>query len=264
MLMKWLLILMAAIAPLNPLSGTDANCTHPPVPPLLTDYNSHIKYADDSFYMSKFRLRKLGLGKYVDLMRNCPIEDPFDYSIRNSDPENPGYYFQYPWCAINIDLSSIVTVDEIDYVETLLSAFISDDYYTQTLGDSIENVYLNDLERQEFFFDARLNDIQFRFSGWYGKFGHIFVLTDYNSVDGFIEMAQKFYKLPKLDKSKVSFSENIEKNTGYRDFFYSYDDSEAGFRLYGYPNTKRKREEGTLIHYHDHVILDLTVYPEEE
>ena len=112
----------------------------------------------------------------------------------------------------------------------------------------------------EFFFEADINNIRFRFSGWYGKFAHIFVFTDFDSKEGFIEKANQYFNLPEMDINKVS----LDKDTDSPDYFYSYDNRNADFKLVAYPFLKRKIEEGKSAYSIDGAVLDLTIYPEEK
>jgi len=108
-----------------------------------------------------------------------------------------------------------------------------------------------------------MNNTRLRFSGWYGKFAHIFVFTEFDSRQSFIKQAERFFKLPSLELGNVSYDEERVYDK-WNDFFYSYDDKDAGFKLYGYPYLKRRASEDSIDYYYDAVILDLTVYPGEE
>ena len=223
-------------------------------------YDPFRKYCDDSVYISKFRLTKLGLGNYVRQMHNCSSGEPFFKAIRNDNPENPGYYFQYPYGTIAGNDILAPSSEERDFIATLMPNYLLSKYYSTSLLDSIENRYLQEIKRMEFFFEADINNTRFRFSGWYGKFAHIFVFTDFDSKEGFIKKASQYINLPELDISKVSFNEDTDSP----DYFYSYDDPNAEFKLVAYPFLKRKIKSGKAIYSTNGTILDLTVYPEEK
>jgi hypothetical protein len=211
-------------------------------------------------YINDFRLKKLGLGSYViDVNKNCSASALFSYK-RTNDPQNPGDYFEYPTAYSNPAVDSADTI----FIKGLLLKYLKPEYFSENMLDSIENVYLVDLGRKEFFYQVQSAGTRFRFSGWYGKFAHIFVFTDFDSKAGFIEKAQEFCNLPPLDINKVSFDENTDK-FNVHDFFYSYDDPESDFKLYGYPDLHCSSDEKTGLKCScDYVILDLTVYAEEE
>jgi len=259
MLVKWLFILIVVVAPLNSLPG---NCQHPPRPPFRDKY-THEKYKEDVLILNTFRLHKLGLGYYADLAENnkySAVDTDFLNTIRNNDPDNPGNYFYYPLGSI-----SVVNVDSTDivFLEKILSKYLNFKFYNISILDSIENIYLNKLNRKEFFFEAIVNDTRFRFSGWYGRFVHIFVFTEFDSKSDFINKAQRFFDLPYLEPDEVSYDEEIVYDK-WHDFFYSYDDKDTGFKLFGYPYLKTRAVDDSVDYFIDGTILDLTVYPEEE
>jgi len=85
----------------------------------------------------------------------------------------------------------------------------------------------------------------------------------FDSKKSFIKQAERFFNLPYLISSKVSYEEEIVYEK-WNDFFYSYDSKDAGFKLFGYPYLKTRVMDDSVDYFIDGAILDLTVYPEEE
>jgi len=259
MLMKWLFILIVATAPFDSLSDS---CQHPPLAP-LDEKDKHVKYTGDVLILNTFRLHKLGLGYYADIAennKNSTIDTDFLNTIRNSDPDNPGNYFDYSRGSV-----SVVGVDSTDrtFLEKLLSKYLAPEFYSKAILDSIDNVYLDEFKRKEFYFEAIVNNTRLRFSGWYGKFVHIFVFTEFDSKQSFIKQAERFFNLSSLEPAKFSYDEERVQDK-WDDFFYSYDDQNAGFKLYGYPYLKMNVTDDSVEYFIDGAILDLTIYPEED
>lgn len=221
---------------------------------------AHLKYTRDGMHITNFRLHKLGLGYYADIAEKSNSAFSRHPIARNNDVENPGNYYQYPYTYSIRDVDST----EIVFLEGLLSEFLQPEYYSDEIFSSIENIYLPDLERLEFFYEVELNSTRFRLTGWYEEFIHVYVYTDFDSKAGFIERARQYFNLPDLDISKVSYDEEIVEGMGRRDFFYSYDDPEAEFKLNAYPFLKREGRVGGAVYSYDGMVLDLTIYAEEE
>ena len=240
----------------------ESDCIHEtdPPPPLPQSSTPDMKYSRDGMYITKFRLHKLSLGYYADIAeKSNSVFDSYPL-IRNNDEENPGNYYKYPY------YFSVPEIDSADiaFLASNLYKFLRPEYYLDEIFNSVENVYLVDLKRKEFFFEVKINNTQFRLSGWYGKFIHVYVYTDFDSKSGFVEKARQYFKLPNLDVGKVTYDEEIVEGIGRRDFFYSYDDPNVDFRLSAYPFLKRKSKIGGADYSYDGMVIDLTIYPEEE
>ncbi len=247
----------------------------------------------EEWIMNSFRLKALGLSSYIiDPLENCS-SDEINSFIRTSNLDNPGYYFRFPGSGSSSTEDIELNDTNILFFRKIESNYINSYYHNESIIDSLncfhmfdnirknlltaskykgyniidstESHYKIDLKRNEFFFDIESNGTAFRFSGWYGKFAHIYTITEFDSKKGFIKEAQKYFNLPDLDLNKVSYIEGEDGITGCYDYFYSYDDPDAGFKLYAYPFiTSNNCEEDSGDKYHDGVILDLTVYAEEE
>jgi len=252
MLVKWLFVLIAAAMPISEQCFTH---TSPPRQP--TSYLSATKDRSDESVVSLFRLEKLGFGSLIVAIRQSSGPSIYSYTIRNNDIDNPGNYYMLPFNFSEIQVS----LEDKVFLNNLLSKYLPSEYYSESIVDSIENIFLDDLNRKEFFFEANLNSTRFRFSGWYGKFAHIFVFTEFDSREGLIKAAEQYFNLPPLDKKNVSYDEE-DIDDKHPDFFYSYVAEEIDFKLIAYPNLKYDFE--LKESYYDGVILDLTVYPEEE
>ena len=204
--------------------------------------------------MTDFRLKKTGLESVINWVTNYPL---FPLPYRFNSSEAPGYYFGPPdGKAIAIDSSDVA------FIRGLLSKYFSPVYYTASILDSIQSFYLADFDRKEFYFNVEFKNVHFRFSGWYGKFMHIYVFTDFDSREGFIYKASQFFKLSKLSKNNVSFEKS--KDPVIHDFIYIYDNTKSDFKLFGYPDLDlRSDNEGEAEFFYNYMLLDLTVYPEE-
>jgi len=234
------------------------DCTHRtnPPPPGVKGSSGLIREYDLSI-VTPFRLRAFGFIEQAEAMKNTPDPLLYTYTIRNNNIDNPGNYFMLPFYFHEIPVDS----EDVVFLDNILSKYLALEYYSVSIVDSIQNIYLKDLNRREFFFESTLNNTRFRFSGWYGKFAHIFVFTDSKTKEGLIEEAKRYFNLPVLDIKHVSYAED-DFDVKNPDFFYDYMEKDINFKLVAYPNLQYDFE--LKEDYYKDVILDLTVYPEEQ
>ena len=205
----------------------------------------------ETFIVTSFRLIQLGFEEQA-YIKNEIAKDENDY-IRNSNENNPGYYLMPP-----SGEEKGVDSGERDFLEKILRSYLNQNYYDSTILVYANNIFLTSLGRNEFYFDIYSNDVHFLFSGWYGRFVHIMVFTDFDSKKSFAARAQRFFNLPKLNTDEITYAEEIRKGNVH-DFFYAYVGD--GFRLAGYPFLQSVSEEEISYEYN---VLDLTIYPREQ
>ena len=216
-------------------------------------YGANIKRGDGigNVVVSGFRLIKLGLDEYATT--TSAVVDHDNNFMRTNKIDQPGCYLINPF-----GKSGVVGADEWSFLQNTLIEFLAADYYDSTILNYANNIYLPGQNRHEFYFDIYSNNVLFLFSGWYGRFVHIIVFTDFDSKEGFAGQAQRFFKLPEIAISKIDYAEDVSSG-GIKDFFYKYINSHD-FKLVGYPFLKSVSEEEYSYEY---TILDLTIYPRE-
>lgn len=205
----------------------------------------------ETFITTSFGLIQMGFGEYA-YIKNPIATNESDY-IRNSDEKNPGYYLMPP----SGDEHPADTMER-SFLEEILKVFLAPSYYDSSIISFANNIYLPNQGRNEFYFDIYSNDVRFLFSGWYGKFVHIMVFTNFDSKNSFVSQANHFFNLPNIDIDKIGYAEDIRAGERH-DFFYSYSYAD-GTKLAGYPFLISISEDE--ISYKN-VILDLTIYPKE-
>ena len=198
--------------------------------------------------VTSFRLRNLVLEDYA--IATSPVVNHTDNFIRSNNIDQPGCYLIKP-------RGNILTVeaDKVSFLKSMLKEYISDSYYDSSVLDYANYIFLPLQNRDEFYFDVYINDVHFLFSGWYGKFTHIIVFTDFDSMESFISQAHKYFKLPSIDIGEVTFKKDVLSDD-VQDFLYYYSNND-NIKLAGYPFLISLSED--KISYKE-VILDLTIY----
>jgi len=210
-------------------------------------------YEDTEYVQSTFIMYHLGLK-----LRSFPLMNanmPCDDQTRTNDENNPGYYYESP-----IGHEAFVDSSDIQYIKNTISQYINNKYYDDKILNYIKNYNISMHRRKEFFFSVKSNGIEFKFSGWYGKFVHIIVDADFSSPEDFVKNTEKYLKLSKLNKDKVScFYNDKTLSDGRHELFYTYDDElGSNLKLIGY-SIKDPEDSVDKI---KKTVIDLTIYTE--
>ncbi len=213
-------------------------------------------FDDDYSMISPFIYGKLGLDMSKILLKSAT--SPYDDLTRTDNIKYPGYYYDKP-----LGEQAGVKDEDKEYLKKFLSIYLNKTYYNEDIFNYLDNYIIALYDRKEFFFVVDIDSVRFRFSGWYNEFIHIIVEYDFNNETEFLDGAQQYFVLPKLNIDKVFqyYSEDTLL-TGEREYFYAYKHSKNTFNLCGYSILSTRGN--TITAEIDKTVLDLTIYTKEQ
>lgn len=211
-----------------------------PPPPPITDpqkfklkripYKDKIKIINhDSSFGGWPGYYSISIGPFVDsLMGNVSwtgssVPEGLD---RKTDKTHPGFYLNPPNTGSRSELSQI----EKDSLFSSIDELLQNRYHISKEAEYIskyENLF-GDSSRTEFYGRYETVDNDVSIGGWFGKFVSIAVFTDFTDVASFLELAERIFRLPPLNRENIVVYENK------KEYVIFLENRETMFILRGY------------------------------
>lgn len=204
-----------------------------------------------NYSVSGFRMYKIGIFESPnELLKPIPTPRNKNKIIGRGD-----YLLPPPWASdVRVEVDSF----DIVFLKSIIKPYIKRKYYDDEIFDFTMSYYDNmRFDIREFYFDFYSNCVYMLLSGCYGKFAHIYVITDFDSKKSFIENANEFFDVPLVKESEVIYEEHTYPN-GSTDYYYSYNDKDDKFSLAGFSTIQSGYKDKT-VPTREVTIIDLKI-----
>jgi hypothetical protein len=177
---------------------------------------------------------------------------------RKEDNKHPGFYLNPPNAVRETELSQIEKDSLFGSINELLINRFNLSRDVEFIS-KFENVF-GDSSRTEFYGRYEFVDNDISVGGWIGKFTSIAIFTNFTDVNSFLEQAERFYRLPPVNRDKIIV---YEKKKEYMIFM---EDRENMFILRGYDVYVHCGETPGKTYLKAEIarVIELTKYYDEE